>query len=342
MWLQPAHSNFTLPSCLQGSKTLQAIGACVGHYDATTVRALQRFKPDENAAVQSGELLDIEVETMKRKQLALGTCLIVAGLLLAGHANPVIAAKKLTELGIFPYLQTRSLVRIHTPLANSVAESLRTLVTIATAPDFVTFRNRALANEYDILIVPPNMTQKLIRKARYKPLAVSANRIRGVFIAKKNGVVSALAELRQRTVAVPSRIAAVTLLGKAVLREAHFDDDAVDLQQAGSHMNALALLDVGDVDVALIAEGIFGGLPRERRSTYRTVGVTESVPGIFILASERTKPDEITALKKLLTTYDETVDGVRYFATNAFKRFIPISKDVLNSISVFDSIHKGN
>ena len=105
-------------------------------------------------------------------------------------------------------------------------------------------------------------------------------------------------------------------------------------------MNALALLDVGDVDVALIAEGIFRGLPRERSSDLSHCGYNRIGSGIFILASERTKLDDITALITLLTTHDETVDGERYFATNAFKRFIPISEEVLNSISVFGSIQK--
>ena len=297
---------------------------------------------DENAAGQSSELSDIEVVNMKREHRALCAYLIVAGLLLVGYANPVLADKKLIELGVFPYLQTRSLVRIHTPLANTIGKSLLTPATIATAPDFKTFHDRALANEYDVVLVPPNMTQRLVQEARYKPLVVSANRIRGVILTKAQSDVSDLTELRQKTIAVPSRLAAVTLLGRALLRDVKIDDEAIDLRQAGSHMNALALLDVGDVDAALVAEGIFRGLPLERSSAYRTLGITESVPGISLLASERIKLDEVMTLITLLTTYDETVDGKRYFATNAFKRFIPISEEVLNSISVFGSLQKGN
>ncbi len=279
---------------------------------------------------------------MKREHGALCAYLIAAGLLLAGYAKTASAEKQLIELGVFPYLQTRSLVRIHTPLATTIGKALLTPATIATAPDFKTFRDRALANEYDIVMVPPNMTQRLVQEARYKPLVVSANRIRGLILTKQQSDVSDLAELRQKTIAVPSRLAAVTLLGRALLEETKVDDKAINLRQAGSHTNALALLDVGDVDAALVAEGIFRGLPLERSSAYRTLGITESVPGISLLASERIKLDEVMTLITLLTTYDETVDGKRYFATNALKRFIPISEEVLNSISVFGSLQKGN
>ena len=123
MWLQPTNRTYLVRLPERRRITLQAIGTCVGHYDATTVSHLQKIQTDENAAGQSGELSDIEVVNDETRTTCAGHLLIVAGLLLVGYANPVIAAKKLTELGIFPYLQTRSLVRIHTPLA-SLLQSL--------------------------------------------------------------------------------------------------------------------------------------------------------------------------------------------------------------------------
>ena len=208
------------------------------------------------------------------RRIVLALCLIAT----AGAASVVQAADDPLILGVFPRRNAAETTKLFTPMADYLSEQLGRKVKLVTAKDFDSFWQGVTERRYDI--VHYNQYHYIRSAQTYQVIAhieeFGKSTIAGVIYVRKDSGITALAQLRGRTVlfgggedAMISYIANRYLMLQAGLKK----DDFKSLF-AVNPPNAILALHSRQVDAAGAGDGVLD-LPVIRKAV---------------------NPDELTAL----------------------------------------------
>lgn len=229
-----------------------------------------------------------------------------------------MAVEKPLILGVFPYLSGYSVVSKFTPLRDYLAAELKRPVQVFTAPDFRTFIERTQRGDYDIALTAPHMARLAILEANYAPLATYKATLQAFIVVKRDAPYTTLADLRGKSIAIPDRLAIVTLLGTRMLRAANLrENQDYSLVVTESHNSAALSVQHGQHDAAIIGSTPFKQLTPEVQASLRILANSEPLPTQYYIAHKRLGSRQITRLQSLLVTFAEnTPDGQKFIEEN--------------------------
>lgn len=252
---------------------------------------------------------------------------------------PVLAAAerlKPLEIGVFPNLSARVVVTMYQPLRDFLEKDLGRPVEVYTAPDFRTFVERTQNGGYDVVITAPHLARLAQIETGYIPLANYTDPLRGLVVVPKRAPIAGLEDLRGKTVAVPDRLAVVSMVGVHLLRDHGLSPETgLHLAYAKSHVNAALSVLRGEADAAVVGSAPFAQLPKEVRDGLRVLAYTEPIPSQFYLASPRLPPQVVADIGRALMGFAATPEGRRFMETNRFGGLKPTSEGDLKKMDPY-------
>jgi len=242
-------------------------------------------------------------------------------------------------LGVYPYLSPSQTVKLYAPLAEHLAATLGHPVSLRSAPDFEQFIARTQAGEYDIIFTAPHMGRLAQRRDSYLPLARSGYSIVIVALARRDGPVRTLADLRGRTLGVGAKLSMTyQSMEQALAAQGLTLGRDVRRVTTASFSNVPETLLRGEIDAGATGTLLWENAPPAQREQLREIYRSAPLPGFLLLAHPRLDPASRAALAKALHGFADTPTGKQFFSATGQLDFRPVDADALKRIDPFTAV----
>lgn len=229
-------------------------------------------------------------------------------------AGAVRAADTLLEVGVFPYLSAQAILTTYQPVRTHLETVLKRPVQLSTAQDFPTFVARTQRGDYDLVITAPHFARLAQREAGYVPLVQYTRTLRGVVVVAANSPIKSITELRGQSIAAPSRLAIVSMMGLRLLATGGLRPGRdFSLQVASSHTSAVLSVKNGENAAALTEASALQQMPPELARSVRVLAPTGRVQSVVFLVHSRLDRTEREQLKTELLRFAQETDAGRAF-----------------------------
>lgn len=248
----------------------------------------------------------------------------------------VHAAEAPLTLGVFPYVSRGQLMEFHTPLKTYLEQQLQRPVDMVTAPNFVEFMTRTQNGDYDLVLTAPHLGRLAEVRDGYQRVAMTAHRVYGIFLARKDSGIRRLADLRGKTLMAAQPVSIVYQMGMETLRQ-HGLEPGRDVTVIGSltHNNALYAPLRRESDASVTGLVLWNNAERDLRTGLREIGKTGGVPGFMLMANKRMPPEQIRRIQDALFKFDKTKEGKAYFAVTEFQKFEKIDDKSMKQLDPY-------
>lgn len=266
--------------------------------------------------------------------MTLGRIIVYAVCMLLA-VKPVLAQEvPPLAFGVFPYLSHHQLIGQFTPLRDYLQQNIGRKLTLVTAPDYVSFRERTRDGEYDIILTAPHLGRLAEVEDRYRRIAITRYRVHAVIVVKKDSPILRLADLRGKSLAITPSAAIISSLATVLLRNRGLQPGRdVTLQEYGNTQNTLVGVLRGDHDAGVV--GFAAWNSAEQKEQLRVIAKTEEVPGLLIMAHPRVPAPVIKKLRKAILSFGDTAEGRAYFAATSHGAWLPVDDAVMRSLDVY-------
>lgn len=236
-------------------------------------------------------------------------CLLVT----PGAASASEQADPLT-LGVFPYFDPATLASLHLPLKTHLSSTSGQRMTLVSAPDFRTFKQRSHEGRYDVLVTAPHLGRIAQLHGDYEWLAFTSNYSHAVFVALAASGITQVEDLRGKTLALPPKGAIIHHLALAHL-EMHglLPGNDVMIETLSSHNNAMLAAIRGDVDAAAFGRPTWLRYAAPDRERLQLIDQSEQIPGFAVLVHPRIDAAVRKSIGKGLFAFPDTDAGQAYF-----------------------------
>ena len=260
--------------------------------------------------------------------------LIGFALLCAGAAR---AAESSLEVGVFPYLSTQAILTTYQPVRLHLETALKRPVQLSTAHDFSAFVARTQRGDYDLVITAPHFARLAQREAGYVPLAQYTRELRGVVLVAANSPIKSITELRGQSIAVPSRLAIMSMMGLRLLATGGLRPGRdFTLQVASSHTSAVLSVKNGENAAALTEASALRQMPAELVRSVRVLATTGQVQSVVFLAHARLARRERERLKtELLRFAQDTGAGRAFLKSTGFGGLRAVTEKDLHALDSY-------
>jgi len=252
-------------------------------------------------------------------------------------SRPLAAADRPLILGVFPYLNTTTVVSIYQPVREYLEEQLARPVKLYTAVDFQTFVKNTRNGDYDIAVTPPHFARLAQLESGYTPLVrYTSGRTSLVVVAAQNPLRD-IGELKGGVVAVSEQIFLTTLVGIEWLKQ-HGLAPGVDftLLDKRSHYDAVVSVVQGNSSAALTSSVALSQMPRAIQDGVRIIASVTTPSDIMYIANPKLGPDEIRRCASVLLKFAQTsTQGRNFFRNSGYNGLQLVSAEELRSLDPY-------
>lgn len=241
------------------------------------------------------------------------------------------------EIGVFPYLSTRTVLTTYQPLQQYLERHLQRPVLLVTAPDMRTFVERTQKGTYSYVITAPHFARYAQLDAEYVPILRVDRQLFGVVVVDQNSDMKRISDLRGRSVVIPDRLAIISMLGLELLRSSGLRPDRdVAVHSALSHNSAVLSVQRGDHAAAVTSITALRQMPDALRASVRELGRTQEVPHVMYLARKDMPKPEVERLTALILEFAErTPEGRRFIEDTGYVGLRRVSADELRKLDPY-------
>lgn len=241
--------------------------------------------------------------------------------------------------GVYPFLSPSKIVEQFAPLASHLSTALGRKVTLRSAPDFTRFIERTRAGEYDIIFTAPHMGRLAEKRDGYRRIAQTGYQITVVTVARQDGPVHSLADLKGRTIAIGAKLSmtyqvtdhALNKHGLALERDVKFIDPA-------SFSNVVEAIMRGEADAGSTITMLWDVASAEQRSNLREIFRGDPVPGFLVLAHPRLGNPLLKRVERAFLDFPKTAAGNTYFEKTRQIDFRPLDDATMKRIDPFTAV----
>lgn len=226
-------------------------------------------------------------------------------------------------VGIIPYLSPKVLIGLFQPLRAALAGPVGRPVELYTAPDTKTFLRRTLKADFDLVVTPAHQARLAQIEAGYLPLVRFSGPLHAALAVGGTTAIRGLADLRGKRVAFADRTNLVTIVALLRLADQGIGEADLELVPAGSMSNALLALKRGETDAAIVAHYAFDQTPAEQRRGLRLAYLSETLPGVTLLARPGLPASEREAIRQALLHLGNTPQGAEFLAKSRYQGVLP-------------------
>lgn len=261
-------------------------------------------------------------------------CLLF-GLMLFSVQSPAAEVKPL-EIGIFPYASARIVLTSRQPVRLYLEKALERPVQLSTAPDYKSFVERTQRGDYDVVITAPHFARLAQTEAGYVPLVGYTRELRGLVVVARNSSLHDLGELRGKPVAIPDRIAIVSMMGLQLLRDRGLQPDIdVPLRPMLSHNNAVLSIQRGESAAAITEWTALKQMPDDLQNSVRILASTSRVPHVMYLGHPRLQQKYLEKIKSALLRFGDEPEGKAYLEAAGREAIRPIADADLRAMDPY-------
>jgi phosphonate transport system substrate-binding protein len=229
-------------------------------------------------------------------------------------AGTVRADEAPLEVGVFPYLSTQTILTTYQPVRSYLETVLKRPVHLSTAQDFPAFVARTQDGDYDLVITAPHFARLAQREAGYVPLVQYTPELRGLVVVAANGPVKSATALRGQSIAVPSRLAIVSMMGLRYLATRGLKPGRdFTVQVLSSHTSAVLSVKNGENVAAITEASALRQMTPELVRSVRVLANTGQVQSVVFLAHARLTRAERERLKSALLHFAQDTEAGRAF-----------------------------
>lgn len=241
------------------------------------------------------------------------------------------------EIGIFPYLSTRALLSTYQPLQEYLEQRLHRKVNLVTAPDMRTFVGRTQEGVYTYVVTAPHFARLAQMEIGYRPLLRANRNLAGVLLARKDGAIRSIDQLRGKTVVTPDSLAIISLLGVELLkRNGLIAGKDVIIQSLPTHNAAVVTLQNGAADAAVVSHTAFLQMTPEQRAGLTVITQTAEVPHVMYLANAKVNATDAQTFTQLLQQFIEhTAEGKKFIDNLGYQGLRAPTEQELRSLDPY-------
>lgn len=241
----------------------------------------------------------------------------------ASAGNPA-APLEAYRLGVFPYAPVLTIDRIYGPVAAQFTEDLGRPVHLKTKPTFGKFAEELRKETYDIILVHPFFYVEARDKHHYVPLARLEEPLTAMVVAREDGPLETLADLKGKTIGLPPALAAVSELVKASLIDARLVPGVdVVLEHYRTKPSCLQAVAIGRVAACGLPRFAVAQIDPDNALRLRLIFETDPVSNFVFAAHPRVPESDRINIYKSILAWPFTAKGREILAGGSWSRFVP-------------------
>jgi len=249
------------------------------------------------------------------------------------------AANDTLVFGVFPYVKATQIVRNFTPLRDLIAQTTGRDVKLTSAADYPSFYRNTQAGEYDIIFTAPHLGRLAEKESGYQRIAISAYQVSNAIVVLKDSPIQTLADLRGKTLAIPTHWAFVHQTTIKYLRtHGLIPGQDVTLREVSTNPDTVFALLHGDADAA--ASGNVNWREHPDNAKTRLIAETPPIQGFLIMAHPRVPAATVARLRKAFQEFNETPAGKAYFSTSRHIAFLPVTNANMKALDPYTQFNK--
>ena len=255
--------------------------------------------------------------------------IFVSALLAASYQTSCYAGTKPLNVGLLPYLSTRMLIHKWSPLIRYLEHELKRDVIVSTAPDFNTFLARANKQEYDIYFTAPHFAALAEQEQIYQRLVKFDAPLHGDVIVHKDSPYHSIADLKNKFIVTPDKLAIVTLLGEDfLLSHGLIPGKTVQVKHIKSHNSALYAVEIQQADAAIVVGGLIKTPHKGLKQMLRIISSTKNIPHSMLMVKNSLSKIEKNKIKQAIFKFIDHPEYSNPFYENiGFGKFTVITNE---------------
>lgn len=242
-------------------------------------------------------------------------------------------------LGVFPYLSPSQIVEQFSPLNDHLTKSLDRPVSLRSAPDYAKFIERTRAGEYDIIFTAPHMGRLAETRDSYRPIAQTGYSIVIVALARKDGPITALADLKGRKIAIGAKLSMTyQIVDQALHKHSLALGRDVEFVDTAGFSNVLEALVRHEADAGATGTLLWDNAPPGKHEVLREIWRSAAVPGFLLLVHPRVGTATLKRIERAALDFSKTPAGKTFFETTQQIDFRPVDAATMKRIDPFTTV----
>lgn len=232
-------------------------------------------------------------------------------------------------IGVVPNISARLINTNYQPMAEYLAKGLGRKVVITTGTNFPNFYQRALANEFQIMVTAPNLARVSQVDGNWEAIAVFEPGIPGLLVGLSDRP-SNLEFLRGKKLAVANPQSLVALAGINWLNsQGYANGKDYEILRIANDDSLGISLKTGDAAFAVMSQGEFNAKDPELKKTLSPITTFVKLPGFFIMVNTKVAGTEKQKIKELILDFPKSEQAKQFFSLTGFTGLnLPTSEQV--------------
>lgn len=267
---------------------------------------------------------------------------VVIGLLYSA----ICSADDTTTLvfGVFPYLPTAQLERIYAPVAADLSIATGREVQLRTRPSFDLFREELVQKRYDLVFIQPFAYAQVASANGYRSVAHPAEALKAIFVVRSDSDIREFKDLRNSTVAMPPKGAAVSLLGRQTLTQYGLVPGTdIRLTYQNNHAACLRAVLIRKAAACVTAAPPLQIFTQRTGMIFRVLAHSDPIPGSTFAVHERLPAAMRSAIARRIVSWDQSAAGkvlleslkLSPFVNSSDEDYLPV-REILRTINQKD------
>jgi phosphonate transport system substrate-binding protein len=244
-------------------------------------------------------------------------------------ANPEVL------IGVVPNISARMISTQYQPMAEYFEKGLGRKVAVTTGTNFPNFYQRALGNEFQIMVTAPNLATVSQADGNWEAVAVFEPGIPGLLVGMA-GRQNNLEVLRGKKLAVANPQSLVALAGINWLSSQGFVNNRdYEILRIANDDSLGVSLKTGEAAFALMSQGEFNAKDVELKKILTPVNTFVKLPGFFIMINAKATSSEQQKMKSLILDFPKSEQAKQFFSSTGFTGLQPPTDDQLKFLDSF-------
>ncbi|MEJ2107440.1 MAG: phosphate/phosphite/phosphonate ABC transporter substrate-binding protein [Acidiferrobacteraceae bacterium] len=236
-------------------------------------------------------------------------------------------------LGVFPYLPPRDLEKVFAPMAADLGKTVHRHIVLRSSTTYARFSKHLEKQEYDIAFIQPFDYIHMADRYGYLPLATRSEKLTAIVVARTDSPLRSVADLRGKRMALPPKMAAVSRLMRAFLKEHGLvPDQDIQLSYHRSHVACMRQILIREADVCGTAAPALRFFEHKMKVKLKTIAASRPIPHTLFAINPRVPKSDRDALRERIVGWAKTEEGRQLLARGRLSPFIPIRDSDYNVV----------
>jgi len=238
-------------------------------------------------------------------------------------------------IGVVPNISARMISTHYQPMADYFEKSLDRKVAVTTGTNFPNFYQRALANEFQIMVTAPNLARVSQADGNWEAIAVFEPGIPGLLVGMAERQ-NDLEFLRGKKLAVANPQSLVALAGVNWLSSQGFVNNRdYEIVRIANDDSLGISLKTGEAAFALMSQGEFNAKDTELKKILNPIKTFVTLPGFFIMVNANMASGEKQKMTSLILGFPKSEQAKQFFSVTGFTGLQPPTTEQLKFLDSF-------